>query len=332
VHNASGVLGGSIPANGEVSRLALARAGASRIGIAARIGTGPDIWGIPLDRHTRMPTGGPEIHFFSSVGEIHPRYSPDGRRVAFVSRRGGTVQLWVAEADGSNSRAITNLDADVVFPNWSPDGERLVFYTSGDDGFQIYVVDADGSPPKHIVPGGGPSWSADGEHLYVTEPGAPFTVTRVRISDRRREPLFTGHLAFESGDGRWLLYWKGQETHVYMRSLEGNVAENAEERLVNTIVGGIAPVDSGFFYVSVTPEGLPRAFAFYEYASRTSRDVAPAPAGTMGVGGLTVSPDGTELLYAAQVSESGADLVLLEFDQSDTFLDRNADGRTDRVF
>jgi dipeptidyl aminopeptidase/acylaminoacyl peptidase len=283
-----------------------------QIGIVSRIGTGPDIWGIPLDRDTRMPTGPPKVRFFSSVGETFPRYSPDGRHVAFVRRRDGTMQLWIAEADGSNPREVTNLNSAVTFPNWSPDGERLVFYTSGEDDYQVYVVDADGGPPKHVVPGGAPSWSADEEHIYVTEPGEPFTVTRVRVSDRSREPLFTGHVAFTSADRRQLLYWKGQETHVYMRSLEGNVAENPEERLVDTIVGGVAPVDDGFFYVAVTAEGVPRAFAFYEYASRTSHEIAPAPAGTMAVGGLTVAPDGTELLYAAQVSESGADLMLLE--------------------
>jgi Tol biopolymer transport system component/DNA-binding winged helix-turn-helix (wHTH) protein len=313
VHNASGLLGGSTPSAGEVSRLEIAR-GEPVIGVVARVGSGPDIWGIPLDRQTRMPTGEPDVRFFSSAGEIHPRYSPDGKRVAFVSRRGGTVQLWTADANGASARVITNMDADaVVYPNWSPDGERLVFYTSGDDGFQIYIIEVDGGPPQHVVPGGGPSWSSDGEHLYVTEAGAPFTVTRVRISDRHREPLFTGHLAFESADGRQLLYWKGQETHVYKRSLGGNVADNPEERLVETVVGGIAPVDGGFYYVAVSAEGIPRAFAFYDYASRESREIAPAPRGTMGVGGLTVSPDGTELLYAAQVSESGSDLVLLEF-------------------
>jgi Tol biopolymer transport system component len=314
VHNAAGVLGGIASSTAEVSRLTLARGNRPPIGVAARIGTGPDIFSLSLDPTTRMARGIPEVRYFSSAGEVHPRFSPDGRHLAFVSGRGGTVQLWVAEIDGSNSREITNIDADyVVFPNWSRDGERLVFYTSGADGFQIYLVDAAGGPPTHVATGGGTSWSADGEHVYVTEPGAPPALARVRISDGRREPLFTGHLAFESADGRHLLYWKGQETHVYMRSLEGNVLENPEEQLVETIVGGIAPVDGGFYYVAVTRENVPRAFAFYEYASRTSRDVAPAPAGTMAVGGLTVSPDGAELLYAAQVSESGADLVLLEF-------------------
>jgi Tol biopolymer transport system component/DNA-binding winged helix-turn-helix (wHTH) protein len=317
VDNTAGVLGGRAIATAEVSALALARGASSTIGVASRIGTGPDIWAVPLDPRTRTATGEAKLHLYSSAGEAQPRFSPDGRRIVFVSTRSGSMQLWVAAADGSNARQLTNLAADAVtFPSWSRDGERIVFYTSVNGEFQIYTVDADGGPPTPVVQGGGPSWSADGEHLYVTEFTDSFRVTRVRIADGGREPLFKGHIAVESADARHLFYWQGQDTHVYMRSLEGNAAENPEQRLVDTIVGGIAPVDGGFFYVAVTAESVPRAFAFYDYATGASHDVAPAPALTIGVGGLTVSPDGTRLLYTAQESPSGADLVLLEFESA----------------
>jgi hypothetical protein len=229
-------------------------------------------------------------------------------------RSGGRgFEVWVAAADGSAERQVTSVDADYAFyPNWAPDSERLVFYTARGSDYQLYVVDADGGPPQHLGPGGGPSWSADGEYVYVTTFGAP--IARLRLSDGHREPLFNGHLAFESSDRRRLFYWQGQDTHVFMRSLEGNVANNPETRLVATMVGAVEPVDGGFFYVAVTPENVPRAFAFYDYETGTSRDIGEAPVGTTPLNGLSVSPDGTELLYAAQVSESGADLVLLEFD------------------
>ena len=74
----------------------------------------------------------------------------------------------------------------------------------------------------------------------MTEFADPFQVTRVRIADGQRQESFRGHLAVESADRRRLHYWQGQDTHVYMRSLEGEVANNAEERLVETIVGGSA--------------------------------------------------------------------------------------------
>ena len=322
VHNASGVLGGSTSSSAEVSVLSLYRGRSLTIGVAARIGADEDVWGIPLDPRTRAATGPASVRFYSSARDLQPRFSPDGRRVAFLSNRSGSSQLWVGAANQSDQRQLTDVDADYLYyPNWSPDGEKLVFYTAGSDGFQIYIVDADGrGPPQHIGPGGAPWWSADGEHLYLSafdaENGS--TVTRVRISDGHRDAAFSGHAAFESQDGRRLLYWKGTDRHVFMRSLNGDPADGSEERLVETIVGGIALVDDGFYFVSVTSEGEARSFAFYEYATRTSYDVAPAPKGIRGTGDLTVAPDGSELLYSAQVTESGSDLMMLEFGASDS--------------
>jgi len=86
------------------------------------------------------------------------------------------------------------------------------------------------------------------------------------------------------------------------------------QRLVDDYVpslGGIAPVSDGFFYLGCGADGRPRAFRFFDYASRAARDIAPAPRSTSF--GLTVAPDGRELLYSADALESGGDLVLLEF-------------------
>ena len=71
------------------------------------------------------------------------------------------------------------------------------------------------------------------------------------------------------------------------------------------------PVADGFFYLGCGADGRPRAFRFYDYASRAARDIAPAPRSTSQ--GLTVAPNGRELLYTADALESGGDLVLLEF-------------------
>jgi Tol biopolymer transport system component len=57
----------------------------------------------------------------------HPRYSPDGNEIAFVSDRKGQDNLWVMKADGSDPRAIV-LDKDSRFaePTWTPDGQQIV--------------------------------------------------------------------------------------------------------------------------------------------------------------------------------------------------------------
>jgi hypothetical protein len=129
-----------------------------------------------------------------------------------------------------------------------------------------------------------------------------------------RERLFEGETAVESADGQRLLYAKSPEPGVFSRALAGGPADNPEERLVDDYLPGlvgIVPVEDGFFYLGYGANGRPRAFRFFDYARRAARDITPAPPGTSF--GLTVAPDGRELLYSADASESGGDLVLLEF-------------------
>lgn len=57
-----------------------------------------------------------------------PAWSPDGKLIAFESTRLGTLQIWVAEASGQNTRQFTILPGSVAFnPRWTPDGQNIIF-------------------------------------------------------------------------------------------------------------------------------------------------------------------------------------------------------------
>ena len=57
----------------------------------------------------------------------HPRYSPDGKSIAFISDRAGLNNLWVMDADGSNPRSIfEDLNLRASHPTWTPDGEYII--------------------------------------------------------------------------------------------------------------------------------------------------------------------------------------------------------------
>src|SRR5579875_2835460 len=57
----------------------------------------------------------------------HPRWSPDGKTIAFVSSRGGSSQVWLLPIDGGEPRQLTKLPIDVSGPLWSPQGDRIAF-------------------------------------------------------------------------------------------------------------------------------------------------------------------------------------------------------------
>jgi len=63
---------------------------------------------------------------------VGPRWSPDGRTVAFVSDREERKELWLIPADFGEARRLTHGSSDVSQHAWSPDGERLVYVTKTD--------------------------------------------------------------------------------------------------------------------------------------------------------------------------------------------------------
>ncbi len=105
----------------------------------------------------------------------HPKYSPDGTRIAFISDRGGQTNLWVMDADGSNPRQVqSSMDTRVTMPEWTADGEYILVAQGGgiwmyhqDGGTGIEVVNSDGGSASW------PSVSEDGRYLYyhVRTPG-----------------------------------------------------------------------------------------------------------------------------------------------------------------
>jgi Tol biopolymer transport system component len=128
-----------------------------------------------------------------------PRWSPDGRTIAFYSNRGGSFDIWTIEADGSNLRQITKDGAADVRAVWSPDGKQLAGYRFNQSGF---LLDFTSSPPRetpitgfansdsHFLPW---SWSLDGTWLagenYSTASGQITGLFLYSLADRSYQAL-----------------------------------------------------------------------------------------------------------------------------------------------
>ena len=98
-----------------------------------------------------------------------PRYSPDGKRIAFVHDSGGRGQICVMNADGSDATNLSSNQFCDRSPLWSPSGDRIAFLSDRDGDWSLYRMNADGSGRVRLAGNPGwdrvPSWSPDGRRL-----------------------------------------------------------------------------------------------------------------------------------------------------------------------
>lgn len=92
-------------------------------------------------------------------------------RIAFVSDRDGTPQLYVVNVDGSGLTQLTHDAASYARPSWSPDAAQIAVVRKGEG---IVVLQADGTGAALVAPGGvSPAWSLDGKRIrYVLNGGS----------------------------------------------------------------------------------------------------------------------------------------------------------------
>ncbi|MCO6457410.1 MAG: PD40 domain-containing protein [Pirellulaceae bacterium] len=80
-----------------------------------------------------------------------PRYSPDGRRLAFASTRDGNFDIFVMDLAGGPVRRLTDHEGFDSRPAWSPDGRRLVYTSLRDGNYDLFVINADGSGEQRLT-------------------------------------------------------------------------------------------------------------------------------------------------------------------------------------
>jgi Tol biopolymer transport system component len=149
-------------------------------GVIAYAFTGPDGFGIatvrPDGTDRRILLAGATNTYYES-----PAWSPDGRRLAYVSNGG----VFVMNADGSGARQLAR---SAIAPAWSPDGRRLAFERYGSDKISgIWVIGSDGTHGRRVALGSHPSWSPDGHQLVYTHHLSEYRRDRLYVIDLRRK-------------------------------------------------------------------------------------------------------------------------------------------------
>jgi serine/threonine protein kinase len=100
-----------------------------------------------------------------SGNDSQPTVSPDGKTIAFLSKRDGTNRIWVKQLSGGAEAALTSGPADSV-PRFSPDGASVLFTRGDGDDSAIYRVPLVGGEPRKVTgPATEADWSPDGAEI-----------------------------------------------------------------------------------------------------------------------------------------------------------------------
>lgn len=111
-----------------------------------------DLYMVSWDGETRVQLTHTEKH-----SEAHPRFSPDGKYLAFIASRGGEgdeegpkseAQVWLLNRAGGEARRVTELQGGVSDFEWAPGGKRLVLVSGDPDPDEVETEDAGGSMPE----------------------------------------------------------------------------------------------------------------------------------------------------------------------------------------
>src|SRR5215469_13563352 len=249
------------------------------------------------------PGRAPERIISSTKVEGAPRFSPDGKRLAFLSYRSGEAEIWTSDPDGSNAAQLTNLKtAKPEMPSWSPDGRTIAF----EDGGPFQVISANGGEPRRLLstlePFEGPSWSRDGGWIYFWRKKLGGEAQIWKVASRGGSPVQVtsngGQSSMESPDGKYLYFTKEKARGIWKMP----VTEGAEVLVVpefkSELPGYWTVFGDGIYYLSSDANGKGE-IDFFSFATRQSRRIITlSGSGDAWFGGLTVSPDRRWIVFS----------------------------------
>jgi len=275
------------------------------------------------DEKSEGSVNGDTPFIYSTRDDASPEFSPDGKRIAFLSNRSGNQEIWVCGSDGSSPVQLTAFRGPLVStPRWSPDGGRIAFDSDVEGEYDVWMIGANGGKPvrmtTHPANDGNPSWSRDGRWIYFDSIRTGEQQVWKIPADGGEAIQVTwggGFAPLESPDGKFLYHTKGlRNTSLWRTPVEGGQETKVLEGLSHYL--NLAIVEEGIYFVPQQAMASGYSIQFLNLGTKQIKRIAnfgkPHDLDiAVDTGGLAYSPDGRWILYT-QVDKAGAELRLVE--------------------
>jgi Tol biopolymer transport system component/serine/threonine protein kinase len=260
-------------------------------------------------RHTKV--------IASSWHDENPELSPDEKRIAFVSNRSGSSEIWVADADGSNQVQLTHFAGpETGTARWSPDGQQVVFDSHVRGHADVYVARIDGGSPRLLMPEAFdsflPCWSHDGRWIYFSSDRTG-TIEIWKVRAEGGEPQQISHQGgfspYESPDGEFLYFLHPASAQFWRVATAGGKPALLPGMPALPDILSWKPTREGIYFVDIGTKPQP-TLKFFRFANRSIHSLTKI-ANSEGAMGLSVSADGRTFLYG-QLDTETADIMLVD--------------------
>lgn len=133
----------------------------------------------------------------SSADDFNPVFSPDGKKIAYVSEDNGTRDIWIMNTDGTNKTYLTSEKGAEQDPAWSRDGKQIAYaalpFEKGGN-FDIWLINADGSNARRLTTSSAneaaPNWHPDGRYLaYQSDEGGNLDIWVIDVDGKNPRKL-----------------------------------------------------------------------------------------------------------------------------------------------
>jgi Tol biopolymer transport system component len=223
-------------------------------------------------------------------GNAAPQFSPDGKRIAYMSTRTGQWQIWVSDTDGSNARQVSFTESAGT-PRWSPDGRSIAFDAPYQGQTRIFVIKVDrNEQARPIVKGLVPSFLRDGKWIYfASDQTGDWQVWKVPAGGGPEVQVTTngGFAALESADG-YVYYSKSRypRPEICRVSVNGGSESCVLQHLRPRTWASWAVTREGIVFAEDLPNGRP-TLSLYDPAKRQVRDLVSLRSAPFWVGATT---------------------------------------------